>query len=278
MDELTAPLQTPDGIVLSTRHWPAAHPWAAMLIVHGISEHCGRWSHVGTFFAERGIDTYSFDLRGHGRSGGKKMYVEDFAQYADDAAFVAEADVIPLGLPWVLYGHSMGGLIATGYLLSDRSQPDAAVLSAPALDVDIPAPLMMATRVLGRIAPGIRIKSSIKGEHLSKDPAVGEAYLSDPLVDLRTSAQLAREMLIEEQPVIRARCSEIDVPTLVIHGADDQLVPPRASAPLAASPSVTRKLYPGMRHELHNEPERETVFEDVLTFIRATLGQPAAGA
>jgi alpha-beta hydrolase superfamily lysophospholipase len=243
-----------------------------MLIVHGISEHCGRWSHVGRFFAEHGVDTYSFDLRGHGRSGGRKMYIENFSQYADDVAFVAETDVIPLGLPWVLYGHSMGGLIATGYLLSDRTLPNAAVLSAPALDADVPAPLVLATRVLNRLAPGLRVKNSINADHLSKDPAVGEAYLSDPLVDLRTSARLGRELLLREQPSVRARAAEVDVPTFVIHGADDRLVPPRASAPLAASPSVERKLYPGLSHELHNEPERENVLADILEFVRRTVG------
>ena len=272
IDEQVAPLETPDGIVLSTRHWPAADPWAAMLIVHGISEHCGRWSHVGRFFAEHGIDTHSFDLRGHGRSGGRKLYVDEFSQYADDAAFIAETDVIPLGVPWVLYGHSMGGLIAVGYLLSDRPEPDAAVLSAPALDADVAAPLVVATRVLGRLAPGLRFKSTVKEEHLSKDPAVGEAYMADPLVDLQVSARLARELLLVEQPAMRARAAEITVPALVIHGADDHLVPPRASAPLAASPSVERKLYPGLRHEMHNEPEGETVLQDVLAFIQRTLG------
>jgi len=277
MDEETAPLETPDGIVLLTRHWPAANPWAAMLIVHGISEHSGRWSHVGAFFAERGIDTHSFDLRGHGRSGGKKMYVDEFSEYADDVAFVAETNVIPLGLPWVLYGHSMGGLIATGYLLSERPRPDAAILSAPSLDADIPAHLVLAAKVLGRLTPGLRVKSSIVGEHLSKDPSVGEAYLADPLVDLRTSTRLGR-LAMEEQSPMRERCAQIDVPTLVIHGADDVLVPPRASAPLAASPAVTRKLYPGLRHELHNEPERETVLQDVFAFIEGTLRQPAAEA
>lgn len=272
MDEIVTSLDASDGVSLLVRHWPAENPWAAMLIVHGISEHCGRWGHVGGFFAEHGVDAWSFDLRGHGRSGGRRMYVDDFSDYAGDVATVYEHHIAPLRLPWVLYGHSMGGLIATGYLLGDLPRPDAAVLSAPALDADVPGYLRVATMVLGTIAPGVRVKSSIVGEHLSKDPAVGEAYLADPLVDLRTSARLGKEFIIEEQPAMRARAAEVSVPTFVIHGADDRLVPPRASAPLAASPHVERKLYPGLRHELHNEPERDQVLGDVLGFIHRTLG------
>ena len=267
----TGRLETPDGIALTTRRWPAADAWATMLIVHGLAEHSGRWGEVGTYFADRGIDVHAFDLRGHGRSEGKEQYVAEFDEYVDDVAFVAQTNVVPRGLPWVLYGHSMGGLIGTAYLLSDRPQPDAAILSAPALDSDVPAPLRAAAQVLGRIAGGVRMRNSIKPEHLSKDPEVGAAYLADPLVDLRTSARLGQQLLAA-QGRCRAGADQLTIPAFVIHGADDELVPPRASAPLAASESVERKLYPGLRHEVHNEPEAAECLDDVLAFLERTLG------
>jgi len=270
MDAVIAPLETPDGVVLTTRRWAATDPWAAMLIVHGLAEHSGRWGHVGSFFAERGLDVYAFDLRGHGRSGGKKQYVDDFEGFVTDVAFVAGFDVLPNDLPWVLYGHSMGGLIGIGYLLSDHPQPDAAVLSAPALDSDVPGAMKVAAQVLSRFAGGFRMRNSIKPEHLSKDPEVGVAYLADPLVDLNTSARLGQQ-IFSAQDRYRPRVDQISVPTLVIHGADDELVPPRASAPLASSDAVHRKLYPNVRHELHNEPESETCLSDVAAFIERTI-------
>lgn len=198
------------------------------------------------------------------------MDVDRFSRYGDDTAFVYQTDIAPLGLPWILYGHSMGGLIATGYLLSDHPQPDVAVLSAPALDADVPAVLRAAAQVIGTVAGGVRLKNSIKPEHLSRDPSVGRAYVDDPLVDQRTSGRLGKSLL-EEGPKLRGRAAEISVPTLVIHGADDALVPPHASAPLAASPAVDRRLFPGIRHELHNEPEQADILDEVYGWIEAEL-------
>ncbi len=270
MNDDNGSLETKDGVVLATRHWPAADPWAAMVVVHGAGEHSGRWSHVGEFFSLRGIDVHLFDLRGHGRSGGKRVHVDDFDTFGDDVQLVVEAKVLPLDKPWVLYGHSLGGLICTGYLLDDRPMPSAAVLSAPGLDDNLPRYLHVAGDVLGSILPGISVPNSFTAEQLSRDPAVGEAYFADPLVETKATLGIAKAGFAEQKRVTE-ECARIFVPTFVIHGAEDPLVPPSASAPLANSPAVERKLYPGLRHEVHNEPEQEQVLGDVYDWIRATL-------
>lgn len=263
-------IEAEDGIRLLTRHWAATSPRATMLIVHGLSEHSGRWEHVGEFFGGHGFDVHAIDLRGHGGSGGDRIDVEEFAHYLDDVSLMMET-MVGLGRPVVMYGHSMGGLICTAYEVESRTpKPDVVVLSSPALAADAPAALKLAARIVGSVLPGFRMGTSIKGEHLSRDPSVGEAYFADPLVHVKGTARFGKEFLAAMDRT-RSRLDQYDVPTLVVHGSEDTIVPPSASAPLAAVATVDRKLFPGFRHELHNEPEADEVLEHVLQWLTAQL-------
>ncbi len=272
MEDVTGALEAVDGTVLFTRRWRANPPRAVVLIVHGLGEHSGRYGHVGGFFADRGLETVAFDLRGHGRSGGSRVDIDDFTTYLQDLAKVIDTEVVPMDLPWVLYGHSMGGLIGALHLEGTERQPTAAVLSAPALDADVPPPLKIAAEVFGRVAPGLRFPNSINGEQLSRDPRVGEAYFADPLVETKTTARFGRGLFAAQRRA-REAIDAIALPTLVVHGAEDELVPPSASAPLAAVEGIERKLLPGLRHEVHNEPEHLEVLRDVAAWIDAALDQ-----
>jgi alpha-beta hydrolase superfamily lysophospholipase len=271
MADTTGTFTTHDGVALRTATWKGeGEPQRGMLIVHGLGEHIGRWDHVARFFAERGYEVAAFDLRGHGESGGTKAYVDTFDEYLDDLQGIVESGLVRTDLPWVLYGHSLGGLICAMYLGEDRPHPDAAILSAPALDADVPGALRAAAQVLGRIAPKLALANSIRGDQLSRDEAVGEDYFADPLVNTKVTSRLGLEMFNAQ-----ARSAEvtaaIDTPSLVIHGSDDSLVPPSASAPLAALESIDRKVYPGLRHEMHNEPEQAQVLADLAAWLDTTL-------
>ena len=266
----TANLETADGTALLTRHWPAERPWGAVLIVHGLGEHSARYDHVAAYFTARGLETFSFDLRGHGRSGGARMDVEQFERYLDDVEVVLETHVRPSGVPVVLYGHSLGGLICAEYVAAGRPAPDVLILSAPALDSDVPGLLQAAAGPLRRLAPGLRLPTLIKGKQLSSDPAVGEAYFADPLVETKATTRLGHEVF-RAQGRARQRVDAWEVPTLVFHGADDTLVPPHASAPLAANDSCERRLFAGYRHELHNEEQYEEVLAFVVEWLESQL-------
>lgn len=258
----------PDGIELLTRTWSPESPKATVVLVHGLGEHCGRWDHVGSHLAKRGYSVVAFDLRGHGESGGSQGHVDTFDTLVADVAAIAE--LADPELPWVLYAHSLGGLIGALYLESDHDQPAAAVLSAPALEDNLPTHLRVAGEVLGRIVPTLSIDNSITGEHLSRDEAVGEAYFADPLVSSKATTGLGRAGFAAQRRA-REQIDRISVPTLVLHGAEDRLVPPSASAPLAASTNVERKLYPGLRHEMHNEPEQDQVLSEIADWLDAAL-------
>lgn len=260
-----------DDIELFVRTWtPEREPKRGMLIVHGIGEHSGRWGHVARFFVELGYVVTAFDLRGHGHSDGPKVYVDSFSDYLDDLQSMVESGLVRTDLSWVLYGHSLGGFISASYLCEDRPLPNAAVLSSPWLSANIPGLLRAAAQVLGRVAPKVALSAPFDGNHLSRDSAVAKAYLDDPLVQTKGTTGLALETFRAQDRILDVIHS-IETPTLVIHGADDKLIPPSASAPLAAVDAVERKVYPGLRHEMHNEPEQTQVLAEVAAWLDSAL-------
>lgn len=240
-----------------------------MLIVHGIGEHSGRYEHVGAHFADAGIDVLAYDQRGFGESGGRRAYVASFDEFLDDAeALLAERR--SLDVPTILLGHSLGGLVATSYLVSGRPEPDLAVLSAPALDAELPSWQRIAAPALGTIIPRLKIPADFDGTVLSRDEAVQVAYENDPLRVPASTARLGRESL-RAMKHVRMTLDRLRVPTYVLHGSDDTLVPPSASEPLAPLPNVTRRVWDGLRHECMNEPEHAEVIAEIITWIDAQL-------
>ena len=205
----------------------------------------------------------------HGESGDGTLDIERFDHFVDDIAHTI-ADIRTEGRPLIIYGHSMGGLITVLYGQSDHPQPDYYVLSAPALVAAVPAPLRVAAQFMGRFVPKFAIKSPVTKSHLSKDPAVGEAYVSDPKVYLKGTARFGK-LFMDSMDRARSALHKLRVPTLVIHGAEDEIVPPRASAPLAGIDVVERRVFPGLRHEMHNEPEQDEVLGFVTGWIKSRL-------
>jgi alpha-beta hydrolase superfamily lysophospholipase len=251
MNTETVTRTAPDGTELFTRITTPDSPRATVVLVHGIAEHGGRYDHVVEQYGEAGLAVRVTDLRGFGRSSGARGFVEAFDVYADDLAGDVEA-ARSAGAPVVLHGHSMGGLISLRYALSDRPAPDLLVLSAPALTADVPRIKRGAAHVLSRLMPRFSLPNDLKGSQLARDPAVGEAYFADELVHPRTTARLGSE-LFKAMKSARPAAPSLAVPTLVLHGAADTIVPPSASASLGAVPGVERVLMPDLRHEVHNE-------------------------
>jgi acylglycerol lipase len=264
-----------DGTPLHVRGWSApGKPWARVLIVHGIGEHSGRYERTGRLMAAAGLDVQAFDLRGHGLSGGRRVYIRRWDDYLDDVE-VRLAALREPGLPLVLFGHSMGALIALTYVCSGRPAPDLLVLSAPPLDARVPAWQRLLAPILGVVAPTVVLANPISGDQLAHDPAVGIAYFADPLVQPRSTTRLGAQLLSAAKRA-RSELVRLNVPTLVIHGGADTLVPTAVSEPLARLPGVERRVLPDLRHETLNEPEGPEVVAGVVAWLRAHVqGGPA---
>lgn len=280
MDALTvtpsiAATQVADGTNLRTLHWPAVGaPVAVALIVHGLGEHGGRYGNVADALTEAGIDTNAYDHRGHGGSGGRRNHVERWEQFHGDLGEqVMRLRAAHPGLPFVLYGHSLGGLIASGYVLcaEKRPLPDLLVLSAPALDADLPGWKRPLARMLTGIVPKLRIPNDLPADGLSRDPGVRAKAEADPLCTDASTVRFGAEAFAEQDRVnaVLAGLIAMPVPTYVFHGSDDPIVPVRASAAFEGMGNTTRHVHDGLRHECHHEPEHDHVLSEVVEWIGA---------
>lgn len=254
------------------RSWvPDGNLAARIIALHGIAEYSGRYEVLGELLAAAGFEVHCPDLFGFGESGGtRRAYVEEWNDYFDQVhAHIEQASGADPDTPVVLLGHSMGGLIALGYLLSERPQPDLAVLSAPALGGGAAWQKLLAGP-LAAIAPTLAVPNNLDGSLLSRDPEVAELYFADPLVITSTSARLGNYMF-KAQDAARESLDRLRVPTLVMQGGADRIVSPASTAALGDLPSVERRLYPKLRHEIFNEPEGTDLVQEVVEWLRGQL-------
>lgn len=257
------------GVTQLRRRWAVPSPQAAILLVHGIGEHSGRYQHVGRFFAARGYDVEAFDNRGFGESGGRRGHIDSFSIYLDDIEERLDARRA-LGVPTVLFGHSLGGLMSANYLTDDREQPDYAVLSSPALSAEVPMWQRVAAPILGRVSPKLFVPSDIDGAILTRDVSVQQAYTDDPLRVGGATAGFGFETL-QTMKAVTESLHRISTPTYVLHGANDQLVPVEVSQPLERLPGVTYRVWPGLLHECLNEPEQDDVMAEIDGWLKDQL-------
>jgi alpha-beta hydrolase superfamily lysophospholipase len=263
----------PGEIAIFRRAWlPVRDPRRVLLVVHGFGEHCGRYDEFAAWFAARGCAVYGYDQRGHGRSGGIRTHVDSFDEFLDDLGAIHElVREEQAGLPLTLVGHSMGGLIGLAYLALRRPTLRSAIISAPALapDLAVPAWRALLARTLRRLAPRFAMASGLDLTGLSRDESVLRRYLADPLVVRTMTASLGAE-LMATAPRVREYAGAIETPVLLMHGAADPLCLASASEEFAAklrAPGSALRIYPDLRHEIFNEPERERVFGEAWKWL-----------
>lgn len=265
------------GANLQWRSWmPPGQPRAIALIAHGYAEHIGRYEHVAAHLNAHGLGVYAIDHWGHGKSDGARGFVPRFSVFLDGmAALLGTVETQHPGTPLFLIGHSMGGLIAASHLVTHQSHYAGAILSGPAISAaQEPSRFMIVvSRLLSRFFPSAGVLALDAGG-VSRDPGVVAAYLADPLVYTgKMSARLAAEMF-DAMAHVRARAADINLPMLLLHGDADRLTAPKGSEFLArhvGSTDKTLKLYPGLYHEIFNEPEQAAVLADLTGWIETRL-------
>lgn len=255
---------------------PDITPRGVVVLSHGFGEHARRYDHVAQRFGESGLITYALDHRGHGRSGGKRVYLRELSEYTDDFhTLVGIAAKDHPELKRIVLGHSMGGGIVFAYGVEHPDDYTAMVLSGPAVDAqDAVSPVMVfVAKALGKIVPGLPVEE-LPTDAVSRDPAVVAAYNADPLVHHgKLPAGIARALLSVGATMPR-RAAALTAPLLVVHGEQDKLIPVAGSHHLmecVASEDAHLKVYPELYHEVFNEPERAVVLDDVASWIEAKL-------
>ncbi len=224
------------------RDWSPDHePKATVVLVHGLAEHSGRYERTGSLLSDDGFHVRSFDLIGAGASGGDRWDIDDWDRYHDQIQTHVEW-AKEQGHPVVLMGHSMGGNLVLGYATSDRPPPNLVVVSAPALAGGAAWQRAIAP-VVAKVVPTLSLPNGLKGEQLSRDPAVAEAYFADPLVHPKSTTRLGAALFAAMDDVA-ANCGNLDLPTLVLHGGLDSVVPPQSSAFLESLPGVVSQALP----------------------------------
>jgi alpha-beta hydrolase superfamily lysophospholipase len=266
-------LTLPDGLAVYVRDWPNPVATDAVLIVHGLGEHSGRYEQLARWFLARGYAVRSYDQRGHGRTPGQRAAIRHGDDLLRDLAVVYQDYAASLGQLPLLLGHSMGGAVALRAVLDGRVQPPALILSSPALRTFEAPWLRRLAAVLSRLLPNLPLRNGLALEGLSHDPQVIEAYRNDSLCSGAITPRMA-------DFIFRAGASSIvdawrlTVPTLLLVAGSDRLVDPSGSRDFAdgawATKQLTSRFFDTLFHELFNETEtgRHQVLAQLAEWLR----------
>jgi alpha-beta hydrolase superfamily lysophospholipase len=231
---------------------------------------------VAAALSEAGYATLAFDLRGHGKSGGPRGHTPSFeALMGDIDELVSTAENRFPGIPLFLYGHSLGGILVLGYALRRKTGLAGVIATGPALRSELEKQKLKVAmvRLLGSAVPGLLLPSGLIPEHISSDPEIVAAYQSDPLVHDRISVGFGAELIKAIQWEYE-HAPEFCVPLLIMHGDQDRLGDPQGSvdfAGLCDPQLVTLKIWEGLSHEIHNEPEKDQVLDYLIEWLNARV-------
>jgi alpha-beta hydrolase superfamily lysophospholipase len=251
--------------------WPNApeNARAAVLLLHGLGEHMGRYGHVASALQAAGYVVFGYDHHGHGLSSGLRGNLLSPSQLLDDVRFVIEQVRALTPAPLVLLGHSMGGLIAARAVAQSLPHIDALVMSSPALGAQTNVIQKFLLATLPKLFPHVRVDNGVKTTWVARDAQVVRAYVEDPLVHRQISAGLAAWILKEGAQTV-AQASAWTMPTLLLYAGQDQLVLPQASsefARLAPSDVLQSHCFNVMYHEIFNDPEKAMVLAKLLAWL-----------
>jgi acylglycerol lipase len=268
----TGSFTTPDGVNLFTQQWlPEGETRAGVFVMHGLAEHSGRYRHVAEFLAGRGFAVYTMDLRGHGQSEGMRGYIDSYETFLTDLDGYFQTVTGRAGRKMFTLGHSMGAALAIVLIVRHQDQLAGMVTSGTPLSPGpaVPSLLVRLTNIVAAVAPKLPVMA-LDATTVSRDPAVQQAYDSDPLnyrgkIRARLGAELFRLFLAAREALPR-----VTIPVLALQGSEDRLVDPGDLAVLYAnigSTDKTQHLYQGLYHEVFNEPEKEQVLGEVADWL-----------
>lgn len=262
-----------DAGALFVRAWrPAVAPKAVVAICHGFNSHSGYYGWVGEQCAAAGYAAYAVDLRGRGKSGGVRFYVESFDEYvADLAALIEHAKAREPNTPVFVLGHSAGGVTACLYALDHGAGLAGLICEDFAFEVPAPDFALAALKGISHVAPHAR-SLTLKNADFSRDPNVVEAMNNDPLIAGEAQPFATAAAIVRADERLKRSFGAIKTPVLIIHGTDDKAAKVSGSRHFheqAGSPDKTLKLYEGRFHDPLNDFGKEEVMSDILQWLEA---------
>lgn len=266
--------KTKDGLKLYFQGWqPDANPRAVICLVHGLGEHSGRYLQLGEFLTQAGYAVSSFDLRGHGRSEGKRGHASSYEDMMKDISlFIQETKERFSDKPIFLYGHSLGGNLVINYVLRYPQTFKGVIATGAAFKPAIQPPTwkIMLGKMMRCLWPSLLLNNELDIKFLSRDNKVIEDYRNDPLVHSRISARFGIDFLAAGLWALES-AKEFYLPLLLMHGSADQLTSVEACQEFArqVKGNCTLKIWNGFFHEIHNEAEKNEVFHFLLQWIKS---------
>ena len=266
--------KTGDGTFYVQGWEPDAQPKAVVILVHGLGEHVGRYAHVGKALTNAGYTLVGFDLRGHGKSDGARGHFPSLdAVMQDIHQFFQFVSQRYPNLPQFLYGHSLGGLLSLTYIVQNKAGLKGVIVTGAALRSALQEQKMkiVMANILGTLMPTLIIPSGLDTATISRDKAVVDKYVNDPLVHDKTSLGFGKSAL-SAIDLCFARAREFPQPLLIMHGKADKLTYASGSEDFARfagekNKDVTLKLWDNLYHEIHNEPEQDEVFKVMVEWL-----------
>jgi alpha-beta hydrolase superfamily lysophospholipase len=268
--------KTADGLKIYAQAWePETPPKAYVCLVHGLGEHSGRYAYVADALNQGGYAVIASDLRGHGKSEGKRGHSPSFTAFMDDMAILLdESHQRYTGLPGFLWGHSLGGVLVANYVLQRIPQLNGVVITSPGLKTSVSEQKVKTTfaKLAGKFMPEMSMATGLEAKLISRDPEVVEKYVNDPLVHGVATLAMAKYTL-EAIPWAYAHAGEWALPVLIMHGDADAIAYVTGSQEFASliKRDCTLKIWPGLWHETHNEPEKEQVLAYALGWLDSQL-------
>ncbi|HYC32813.1 MAG TPA: alpha/beta hydrolase [Gemmatimonadales bacterium] len=274
--EWTGEFRGAGGARLFRRRWRPAEPARAVVAcIHGLGDHSGLYQALVEFLVARGIAVHAPDLRGNGRSPGRRAYVDSWDEFREDLRrFLEVVQAEEPGRPVFLLGNSLGGLIVLEYALHHPEGLRGVVAASPPLGrLGVPAPLMLLGRVLSTLWPTFSMRTGMDLSGLARDPTVASTVLADPLFHRVGTARLSTEVVAAIARV-QSGAPRFPLPLLLLHGGSDRMVPPEGTRRLAAAtrhPDVRLVEYAEGYHALLADIGRERVLADLEQWVSARL-------
>jgi alpha-beta hydrolase superfamily lysophospholipase len=262
-----------DGLKIMTEHWLPAERKALVVVVHGYGEHSGRYRHVIKALTDASYGVFTLDHRGHGKSEGLRAHFDSFDQPIEDLGdFVDIIRAKQENEPIFMLGHSMGALITLAYALRYPDDLAGIIVSAAPVNADanVSRAVVATGNILTNVIPKVPLLKLVPLETLSRDPDVVRAFREDPLTYKGNMRVRLGTELNKTAKWVREHLSDLKLPVLVLYGEADELVNPSGSRLIydkAASTDKKIKSYHNLRHEIMNEPERDTVLRDIIEWL-----------